>query len=346
MHLGFPQKLPRTAHKTHFPIPRLLFIRVTEACNASCFMCNFSGNQTPHLFTVKDAHQLVNELAGSSIRHVRLTGGEPLLLDEVAQIVSIFKNAGLAVSIITNGLLLERRWSDLAVARLDQIIVSLDSPRPEVHDKLRNTEGLFQKALGGIIHIRNETPSTLIRVNTVVCEHNLESLPDMFVLLHELGVKQWSLIPRKPLPKRLSETFEYTVLSVRERLRDHYKQLDEPYLMGNSLDMFGRNVKVLRHLVEQGRTETPQPQCEVVEWVRFLDPKTQRVFPCNCVPHRGKEAEKFGESWSRNSWREYALESSRNWLRHNGPSHCTGCEPLNVALGEGCIDLNEDLFGF
>ena len=168
----------------------------------------------------------------------------------------------------------------------------------------------------------------------------------MFVLLHELGVKQWSLIPCKPLPKRFSETFEYMWLSVREQLQNQVTQWDEPHLMGNSLNMFGCNVEGLRRLVEQGRTETPQPRCEVVEWIRFLDSKTQRVFPCNCIPHRGKDAGRFGEPWNRNSWRKYALESPRNWLRHHGPAQCTGCEPLNVALGEGCIDLHEDLFGF
>jgi len=328
------------------PVPRLLFIRATEACNASCFMCDFAGNKTPHLITVKDAHQLVRELAGSLIRHVRLTGGEPLLLDEVAQIVSIFKDAGLAVSIITNGLLLERRWSDLVMAGLDQIIVSLDSSRPEVHDKLRNTEGLFQTALAGIVRIQSETPSTLIRVNTVVTEHNLKSLPDMFALLQELGIKQWSLIPCKPLANQFSENFESTLSFVRQRLKNQIAQSNVPHLMGNSLDLFGHNIQDFRRLVKQGRMKTPKPRCEVVEWIRFLDPKSRRVFPCNCVPHRGKGADKFSEPWSRNSWSEHALGPSRNWLRHNGPSQCTGCEPLNVALGEGCIDLNKDVFGF
>lgn len=346
MHLGFSQNLSETDRKTNSPVPRLLFIRVTEACNASCFMCNFAGNQTPHLLTVRQAHLLANDLSGSSIRHVRLTGGEPLLLDEVAQIVAIFKEAGLLVSIITNGLLLGNRWSDLASAGLDQVVVSLDSPCSEMHDKLRRTKGLFQSALTGIDCIRAKTPSTLIRANTVVGKHNLKSLPNMYVMLHELGVKQWALIPCKPIRERFSENFEHTLNFVRERLQNQVAQLGEPHLMGNSLDIYGRNLDERRCLLKKGRTMTPQPHCEVVEWIRFLDLKTQRVFPCNCVPHRGNGAEQFGESWNQSSWEESALASARTWLRYHGPAHCTGCEPLNVALGEGCIDLNEDLFGF
>ncbi len=350
MYSSFLQKLTESNNidtgKAHSPIPRLLFIRVTEACNASCFMCAFAGNQTPHLFTAEKARLLVNDLVGSSIRHVRLTGGEPLLLEDIGQIVSTFKDAGFVVSIITNGMFLEERWSDLKVSGLDQILVSIDSPRTEMHDKLRKTEGLFKNALSGIVRIRAESPSTLIRVNTVVGKHNLKSLSKMFVLLHELGVNQWSLIPLKPFQSQFPEDFENIWFSVRAQLLSHISQLGQPRLMGNSVDLFGSNPENHRRIMAMGCPQTPQPKCELVEWIRYLDLASQRVFPCNCVPHRGVQATPFGESWGSNSWSQSALESSRVWLRHNGPAQCTGCEPINAALGEGSIDLDEDIFGF
>src|SRR3990172_4702349 len=254
MHLDFSQEISETQSKTNTPVPRLLFIRVTASCNASCVMCNFAGNQTPHLLSVKKAHLLANELSGSSIRHVRLTGGEPLLLDEVAQIVSIFKDAGLIVSIITNGLLLENCWSDLASSGLDQVVISLDSHCSELHDKLRRTKGLFQSALTGINLIREKTPSTLIRVNTVVSKHNLKFLPDMYVMLNKLGVKQWALIPCKPIKERFSVDFEKTLNFVRERLQNKMAQFGEPCLMGKSLDIYGRNLDERIYLLEKGQT--------------------------------------------------------------------------------------------
>jgi len=309
-------------------------------------MCNYAGNLSQHRFTVDDAFTLAKELAWSTIRHVRLTGGEPLLLEEVGRIVKIFKDAGIVVSIITNGLLLDRRWPDLAAAGLDQVVVSLDSPWPEVHDRFRKTHGLFRNAWSGIKRIRTESPSTVIRVNTVVGEHNLESLPQMFVFLHELGVKQWSLIPCKPVPQKFSDTFEDMVISVRNQLHEQVGQWDEPCLMGYSLDIFGRKRESNQGRGKQAYTDTPQPHCETVEWIRFLDSKTRQVFPCNCIPHRGRESEKFSEEWNPTIWGGAALEFPRKWLKQNGPIHCTCCEPLNVALGEGILNLNEDLFGF
>lgn len=326
--------------------PKLLFIRVTEACDAACFMCSFAENKSPHLFTVEKSKSLVIELKGSSIKHIRLTGGEPLLLDDIGEIVSVFKNAGFVVSIITNGMSLKKRWLDLAKAGLDQIIVSLDSPLAEMHDKLRKTKSLFANAIEGIKQINSDTSSTLIRVNTVVGKHNLKLLPQMFYFLNNLEIKQWSLIPLKPFPKELPKNFQNLWFNVREQLLWLSEKLINPKLLGNSLNLFGNNVNSYEELIFKGCPQTPRPTCGLVEWIRFLDLKTQRVFPCNCVPHRGEIAQKFGAPFSPEVWNNSALKSSRQWLKDNGPSHCTGCEPINVALGEGQIDLNSDIFGF
>lgn len=326
--------------------PRILIVRVTESCNAKCFMCAFAGNHSPHLLTQEIAQRLKTELSDSQIRHIRFTGGEPLLLEDIDQLIAIFKSVGLVVSIITNGMMLYDRCSDLVAAGLDQVIVSIDSPYPHMHDKLRKINGLHLAALAGINRIRSESPMTRVRVNSVVGHYNLAYLPEMFVLLHSLGVMQWSLIPLKPFPKNFPKHFEHTWFAVRQQLLDLMESLDSPKLMGTSIDLFGGDPESHRRIISKGYPTTPRDSCNLVNQVRYLDLATHQIFPCNCVPHRGSQATMLGEEWNRDSWQEAALGTARQWLKKNGPLQCEGCEPINVALGEGFVNLYDDLYAF
>jgi MoaA/NifB/PqqE/SkfB family radical SAM enzyme len=306
-------------------------------------MCDFTKKNAPYFLTENMSKLLSEKLQKSSIKHIRITGGEPLLSNDIADIISIFKSKGLAVSIITNGLLLKNRSESLIKSGIDQIIVSLDSSKPQRHNKLRNTDRLFENIVEGIINIYKTKPSFLFRINTVLSHYNIEELPQMFKFLNKLNIRQWSLIPIKPLPKA-EEIAKSLWFDIRLQLFELQKVLKYPKLMGYSLDAFGRNEFEYNNIFKNNRPKTPKQYCNTINTVLFLDLGTNEIFPCNCIPHRKEYRNQFVSET--NNFIFDIPKDKKLWLYENAPKVCNGCEPLNAALGDRQINLENNIFDF
>ena len=133
---------------------KILFIRVTENCNANCFMCNFAGNKNGHIMSICEMSELIKELEKYDFKLIKFTGGEPLTNPYLKDFIKMLKNKIYYTSIITNGFLLPKKIDELANAGLDQIIVSIDGIDKSSNDVLgvgtcpfsRNSNSSFIKA--------------------------------------------------------------------------------------------------------------------------------------------------------------------------------------------------------
>ena len=104
---------------------------------------------TGELESVIDQGKLLGVLS------VIFSAGEPLLREDIVELVRYAHDAGLLTQINTNGLLLDRkRVSRLKEAGLTQCCVSIDDADPDVHDRLRGIKGSCEKALEGIRILR------------------------------------------------------------------------------------------------------------------------------------------------------------------------------------------------
>lgn len=328
--------------------PRVLIIRLLEACNAGCFMCGFARSVDPYRFTLDDMEALLSQLQGSAIRTLRFTGGEPLLVTDLPEMIRAIGRTGRSISIITNGWYLKERLPQLAAAGLTQVIGSLDGASAETHDRFRRLPGLFERLRDGLTTAADAPIRT--RANTVVGPHNLEELPALWDLLCHLGVEQWSLIPLKRDDQRWNhwplERQEEAVARLRETVANSRRRAERgPRFVGPGLDMLGRDAAERNRLWEEGRNMTPRSRCGLVDEVRYYAPKEGVVFSCNCTPHRAA-GRPLWEELGADSFTGRGLPEVRRWLSEHGPSQCTGCEPANVALAEGMLDLDEDPLAF
>ncbi|HDD72435.1 MAG TPA: radical SAM protein, partial [Candidatus Bathyarchaeota archaeon] len=85
-------------------------ISVTQRCNLACIYCHREGEQAAHEeMTVEEISRIVEAAASLGISKVKLTGGEPLLREDILDIVSaISSTPGVEeVSMTTNGVLLK-----------------------------------------------------------------------------------------------------------------------------------------------------------------------------------------------------------------------------------------------
>ena len=85
------------------------------------------------------------------LRHIKLTGGEPLLNADLPALVRFAATKKLRVTIETNGTLLDDRASALfKKCGVSMVSVSLDGHSARIHEALRKTKGSFKKAVLGL----------------------------------------------------------------------------------------------------------------------------------------------------------------------------------------------------
>jgi len=132
-----------------------LRVSVTDRCNFRCVYCmpaqGFPATPKEEQLSADEIIRLVRIGASLGIRKVRLTGGEPLLRNDICDIVAaISEMDGIEdLSCTTNGFLLSEKAASLAHAGLQRVNVSLDTLRQEKFESIAR-RGSLQSVLDGI----------------------------------------------------------------------------------------------------------------------------------------------------------------------------------------------------
>jgi len=145
-----------------------LRISLTPKCNLSCIYCHREGEQAPQeQIPAEEIAEILRVAAKFEIRSVKFTGGEPLLRQDLLEIVRSVP-AGMESSLTTNGTLLADLAYGLREAGLRRVNVSLDSLNPETYKKITGIDRLSDVFAG--IDAALDAGLTPIKLNVVVLE--------------------------------------------------------------------------------------------------------------------------------------------------------------------------------
>ncbi|MEV0522804.1 cytosylglucuronate decarboxylase [Streptomyces sp. NPDC050439] len=315
---------------------RYLFIRILEACNADCFMCEFALSRDTFRFSPEDFAELLPKARAAGVAYVRFTGGEPLMHRDVVELVRAGTDAGMKMSMITNGMMLPKKAARLAEAGLAQVIVSLDGGSAATHDVYRRSPGMFDNGLQGL---RDAAAlGVLPRVNTVVGPHNYTEMPQLQKVLTEAGVKQWELSALK-----LERSITYPD-------PDHVRAVCDPiydadpatHLVPLGKRFYGDTREEQdRYFAESLTPRASEPLCHVVDDVIYIDGKYGRMYACSCLPHR--EGEDLGGAPLREGGTIHldtpVFRSHADFFRERGPDMCGGCSTTAAGYSDDVARL-------
>lgn len=156
-------------------LPDFISIAVTDACNCSCEHCSATsmvGSGAP-LLSTDEWRKVVRQAQDLGVSTVSIVGGEPLLREDVGELIaSVDKDRSQAI-LFTNGWHLAERAREIARAGLTSVLVSLDSADPGEHDRRKAKPGSFERALAGIEAARRQR--LLVGISSVVRPGDLES---------------------------------------------------------------------------------------------------------------------------------------------------------------------------
>lgn len=154
-----------------------LDLNVTNRCNFRCIHCCFKSGETLHNeFSLEKISDVLNTFKKLGGQRIDVTGGEPMMRNDIEQIIAIGKGLDLKIELVTNASLLdEARLKTIRNLGLDAVAISLDGSKYQIYNKIRPVaEKIYDKILDNI-----QTCVELgfyTKINTVVFNSNLEDL--------------------------------------------------------------------------------------------------------------------------------------------------------------------------
>jgi heme b synthase len=130
--------------------------------------------------------RLLDQIAQVAKPIIILTGGEPLLRDDIYDLTRHGNQLGLRMVMAPNGTLITPLHAHkMKAAGIQRISVSIDCATREKHDSFRGQEGAYEGALNGIAMVKEV--GIPFQINTTVTKSNLGEIPKVLALAEELG---------------------------------------------------------------------------------------------------------------------------------------------------------------
>ncbi|ONI88312.1 radical SAM protein [Actinosynnema sp. ALI-1.44] len=124
---------------------------VTYACPLRCTHCySESGRRPARQLTPGEMIEVADALISLGPKAVAITGGEPLLIRTLPDVVRRFRAAGMGVTVYTGGWLLDRTAAVDLLTTCTRVNVSIDGATAEVNDRIRGRAGAFDRAMDAL----------------------------------------------------------------------------------------------------------------------------------------------------------------------------------------------------
>jgi MoaA/NifB/PqqE/SkfB family radical SAM enzyme len=149
-------------------------------------MCDIWKRETNEQMHAQDLERHHNSLKALGVQQVVLTGGEPLLHNDLSALCNFFRDRQIHLTLLTTGLLLHKRAEEVATL-FDDVIISLDGP-PEIHDAIRRVSGAYNLIHKGIVAVRHHNPTLPITCRTTVQKANHRHLRQTVDTARALGL--------------------------------------------------------------------------------------------------------------------------------------------------------------
>ncbi len=152
----------------------------TRRCNLRCLHCLYGDSVSVSEMDQAQARQAIDRIVALGGRSLKLTGGEPMVREDLTALIRHASRVGLEVEMATNGVFLTDRFLDEAEGCLGHVAVSIDGFH-KAHNALRG-EGAFELAMSALdrLTLRSIPTSASITISAL-------NFHELFQLLRFLG---------------------------------------------------------------------------------------------------------------------------------------------------------------
>jgi PqqA peptide cyclase len=175
------------------PRPYTLVAELTYRCPLRCLYCSnpIDFANTRNELTTAEWRRALSEAAALGVVQLHLSGGEPVLRDDLCELIAHARECDLYTNLITGGTLLDkdklRRFHD---AGLDHIQLSIQGASIDAAEKVAGVRSHHKKLEVARLITAMDFPFTL---NVVIHRMNIAEVPDLIRLAAEFGAQRLEL---------------------------------------------------------------------------------------------------------------------------------------------------------
>lgn len=173
---------------------RLVAWEITARCNLNCAHCRAGTVEGPFTgeLSTEQCKETLSQIKDLGDPIVILTGGEPLLREDVFDLAAEGTRLGLRMVMASNGTLITAALvEDMKSSGIGRVSISLDGADGKQHDRFRRVPGAFNAALNGIELLKEK--GVEFQVNTTVTKQNLNRIGDILNLAVEMGAAAYHI---------------------------------------------------------------------------------------------------------------------------------------------------------
>ncbi|MEJ2202430.1 MAG: radical SAM protein, partial [Desulfuromonadaceae bacterium] len=173
-------------------IPKWIAWESTQRCNLNCVHCRCSSdmNAAAGDFNTEEAFKLIDDICEVSKPVMVLSGGEPLLREDIFEIAQYGTSKGLRMCMATNGTLITDAVCErMKAAEIKMVSLSLDGSTAAIHDDFRSCPGAFEGVIRGAETLKRNGIKFLI--NSSFTKRNQQDIGNTFKLAKSLGATAW-----------------------------------------------------------------------------------------------------------------------------------------------------------
>jgi heme b synthase len=332
---GHPHEVPGMKDKERMGerkfLPRLIAWEITRSCVLNCVHCRAAARfgPYPNELSTEDCFRFLDDVASFSDPIMILTGGEPMMREDIFEVAAYGTKIGLRMVMAPCGLLVtDETAQKIKDAGIKRLSFSIDGADAESHDKFRGVPGAYESVMKAIETSKKH--GLEFQVNTTITKHNLHELPKILEKVIDLGAAAhhpFLLVPtgraanmkdQEISPEDYEKTLKW-FYEMREEVPIQFKPTCAPHYYR----IFRQNEK------EKGRKVTPQTHgmdamtkgCMGGQSFAFVS-NTGKVQICGFLDVECGDITKepFSQIWDTSK----VFQEMRAWDDYNG--RCGYCE--------------------
>jgi heme b synthase len=321
--------------------PKWIAWEITRRCNLRCVHCRSSSEMEAKGhpdFPTSEAFRVIDDIASYAKPVVVLSGGEPLIREDVFEIAQYGTDKGLRMCLATNGTLVtDEICGKIKASGIKIVSLSLDGSEESVHDDFRSQKGAFTGTINAARLFKKYGIEFI--VNSSFTRRNQEEIPKVYRLAKELGATAWYMFMIVPTGRGEEIMNELISKEEYEEILDWHYQMekDEETMLVRPTCAPHYYRVVLQQSKKEGEkfkkrtlkfSTGGSKGCIAGQLICLID-VDGNVLPCSYFP---KAAGNVRETSFKEIWEDSELfKDLRDFKKYKGK--CGSCEFVNVCGG-------------